>query len=44
MKEKPAEPKTAYTTPRLVIFGDLRRLTTDKGGRMDEGGAPGTRR
>ena len=34
--------RKSYTTPRLVTYGDLRRLTAGGGGVMNESGAPGT--
>lgn len=38
------EKKKPYRPPRLVVYGDLRRLTKAKGGsRADGGGAPRTR-
>lgn len=33
--------KKPYRSPRLVVYGDLRRLTTAKGGpNVDSGGGP----
>lgn len=35
--------KKAYSSPRLVIYGDLRRLTMAKGGPKAEAGLPKTK-
>ena len=36
-------PKKPYRPPRLVVYGDLRTLTTKKGLKGDGGGNPKTR-
>ncbi|MFQ5946351.1 MAG: lasso RiPP family leader peptide-containing protein [Anaerolineae bacterium] len=39
MKSKTARTKkTTYRPPRLVVYGDLRRLTMAKGGTSGDGG------
>ncbi len=44
MKAKATSPKKKpYRPPRLIVYGDLRRLTTKGGNRMDGAGAPKTR-
>ncbi len=44
MKPKSARPKKkTYRPPRLVVYGDLRRLTMAKGGTSGDGGKPATR-
>ncbi len=35
--------KKPYRSPRLVVYGDLRRLTRAKGGNKTDGGQPKTR-
>lgn len=41
MKPKTAnQTKKPYRSPRLVVYGDLRRLTTAKGGTQTDGGKP----
>lgn len=38
MKSKnPSNKKKAYRPPRLVVYGDLRRLTKAKGGNKGDG-------
>jgi hypothetical protein len=39
----PATKKQPYRTPRLKTHGNLRQLTTAKGGNRSDGGAPKTR-
>ena len=43
---EPSTPKKKpYRAPRLVEYGDLRKITQGKGGSMDDGtGAPATRK
>ena len=42
--KKPSKSKKTYRSPRLVVYGDLRRLTMAKGGtKGDGGGKPATR-
>lgn len=36
--------KRPYRSPRLVVYGDLRRLTTAKGGTLGDGGGKPTTR
>lgn len=44
MKSKtPRLKKKTYRPPRLVVYGDLRRLTMAKGGSNADGGKPSTR-
>ncbi len=44
MKSKTARTKKkTYRPPRLVVYGDLRRLTMAKGGTKTDGGKPQTR-
>lgn len=44
MKSKAARPrKKPYHPPRLVVYGDLRRLTKAKGGTAGDAGKPATR-
>lgn len=44
MKSKTKEPKKKpYRAPRLVVYGDLRRLTMAKGGTAGDAGKPSTR-
>ena len=44
MKPKTARPKKkTYRSPRLVVYGDLRRLTMAKGGDKGDAGKPSTR-
>ena len=45
MKSTPrSQTKKPYRTPRLVVHGDLRRLTMAKGGaKNDGGGVPRTK-
>ena len=39
-----SQQRKRYASPRLVMYGDLRRLTTAKGGsRADGGGNPTTK-
>lgn len=41
MKPKTAnQTKKPYRSPRLVVYGDLRRLTMTKGGTQTDGGSP----
>ncbi len=35
--------KKTYRSPRLVVYGDLRRLTMTKGGTKTDSGKPPTR-
>lgn len=35
--------KRPYHSPRLVVYGDLRRLTKAKGGSKNDSGAPKTK-
>jgi hypothetical protein len=42
---KQPDRKKAYRAPQLVEYGDLRKITLGKGGRMNDGmGAPATRK
>ncbi len=44
MKAKTTRPaKKPYRPPRLLVYGDLRSLTTAKGGTKGDGGMPKTR-
>lgn len=44
MKSKPTRrKKKPYRPPRVVVYGDLRRLTRAKGGNKTDGGQPKTR-
>lgn len=45
MKSKtPTQERKPYRSPRLVVYGDLRRLTMVKGGtKGDGGGKPATK-
>lgn len=44
MKSKTKSPKKkSYRPPRLVVYGDLRRLTMVKGGTAGDAGKPVTR-
>jgi hypothetical protein len=44
MKSKTARAKKkSYRRPRLVMYGDLRRLTMVKGGTKADGGKPNSR-
>lgn len=38
MKSKTQGKKKPYRPPRLVVYGDLRRLTMAKGGQKGDGG------
>ena len=40
----PSPPKKPYRAPRLVEYGDLRAITRTKGGMMNDGGLPSTRK
>jgi hypothetical protein len=41
--EATGQAKKSYHSPRLVVYGDLRRLTMAKGGNRSDFGAPKTR-
>lgn len=44
MKSKtPSRRKKPYRSPRLAVYGDLRRLTAAKGGVKSESGLPKTK-
>ena len=38
MKSKKTDEKKAYRAPRLVTYGDLRKITKGKGGKKSDGG------
>lgn len=44
MKSKtPSQTKKPYRSPRLAVYGDLRRLTAAKGGTRSDAGLPKTK-
>jgi hypothetical protein len=41
---KQPDRKKVYRAPQLVEYGDLRKITLAKGGMMNDGGSPATRK